>query len=224
MGVVVVAAGSGSRLGADRPKAFVEVAGASILEHALDGIAVAEISQVVAVVPPDQVVAAEGIAEGVSACGCLDVTVVAGGAERTDSVAAGIAALDPGTEIVLVHDAARCLTPPEVFTRVVDAVRAGAAGAIPGVPVVDTIKSVDARGVVTGTPERSGLRAVQTPQGFAADVLRVAHASGRSATDDAALVESLGHEVVVVEGDPRAFKITGPADLAAAERLLTQLS
>ena len=173
--------------------------------------------------PADRVAEAEEMVELVTACGCVHATVVAGGAERTDSVAAGLAALPPQTEVVLVHDAARCLTPPEVFTRVVDAVRAGAAGVVPGLPVVDTIKVVDERGVITATPERAGLRAVQTPQGFAADVLRAAYASASTATDDAALVEALGHEVVVVEGHPHAFKITSPADLADAERLLAQM-
>jgi 2-C-methyl-D-erythritol 4-phosphate cytidylyltransferase len=148
------------------------------------------------------------------------VTVVAGGAERGDSVAAGLAALSDRVGIVLVHDAARCLTPADVFGRVVDAVRHGAVAVVPGVPVVDTIKVVDSAGRVVATPERSQLRAVQTPQGFRRDVLERAHAESSEATDDAGLVERLGETVLVVEGDPRALKVTTPADLEAAARIL----
>ena len=147
--------------------------------------------------------------------------VVAGGAERTDSVAAGLAALGD-VDIVLVHDAARCLTPLEVFERVVDAVGGGAAGAVPGLPLVDTVKTVDPSGVITGTPDRASLRAVQTPQGFRREVLVTAYRSGVGATDDAALVELGGHHVVVVAGDPLAFKVTSPDDLEHAERLLAR--
>ena len=100
-----------------------------------------------------------------------DAVVVAGGASRTDSVAAGLAAVGD-VDVVLVHDAARCLTPLAVFERVVEAVRAGAAGAVPGIPLVDTVKTVDAHGVITGTPDRASLRAVQTPQGFARERAR----------------------------------------------------
>src|SRR5699024_765604 len=125
---------------------------------------------------------------------------------RTDSVAAGLAALSGAVCQVLVHDAARCLTPTVVFERVVNALATGAKGAIPGVPVVDTIKMVGTDGVVTATPGRDCLRAVQTPQGFPREVLERAHASGIAATDDAALVEALGHPVVVVDGDPRSLK------------------
>lgn len=219
VGVVVVAAGSGSRLGAAVPKAFVALAGRPLLGWALDTVARVPGLRSVAVVVPaafaDPATPAWGgvhLPDG--------ARVVAGGSERTDSVAAGLAALDPGCDVVLVHDAARCLTPPAVFERVVDAVRAGWAGVVPGVPVVDTVKAVDARGVVTGTPDRSALRAVQTPQGFRPDVLAAAHAGATAATDDAALVEALGHEVLVVEGDARALKVTTAADLAHAERLL----
>ena len=104
-------------------------------------------------------------------------------------------------DVVLVHDAARCLTPLAVFERVVAAVRGGAAGAVPGIPLVDTVKTVDADGVITGTPDRASLRAVQTPQGFAREVLVAAYSGGLEATDDAALVELGGHHVVVVDGD-----------------------
>ncbi|WP_433955581.1 2-C-methyl-D-erythritol 4-phosphate cytidylyltransferase [Janibacter indicus] len=220
MGVVVVAAGSGTRLGAERPKAFVEVVGTTILERAVAGVLEAAVDELVVVVPEDLVAEATGLVDPLRPEG-VDVTVVAGGAHRTDSVAAGLAALSDAIAVVLVHDAARCLTPVVVFERVLAALAAGAAGAIPGVPVVDTIKVVDAGGVITATPLRDSLRAVQTPQGFDRAVLTAAHASGAAATDDAALVEALGHDVIVVEGDALALKITTVDDLARAERLLS---
>ena len=109
-----------------------------------------------------------------------------------------------------------------MFERVVDAVGGGAAGAVPGLPLVDTVKTVDPSGVITGTPDRASLRAVQTPQGFRREVLVTAYRSGVGATDDAALVELGGHHVVVVAGDPLAFKVTSPDDLEHAERLLAR--
>lgn len=150
-----------------------------------------------------------------------EVTVVAGGAERSDSVRAGLAAC-PEAELVLVHDAARCLTPPALFASVVAALRAGAVAVVPGLPVADTLKRVDDAGRVLDTPDRSVLRAVQTPQGFSAEVLRRAHASGGDATDDAGLVEALGEPVIVVPGDPLALKITTRFDLAVAEHLVAE--
>lgn len=220
MGVVVVAAGSGTRLGADRPKAFVELAGATLLEHAVRGVLVSGPDEIVVVVPDVLVADARAIVDPLVGSASTSATVLAGGAERTESVAAGLAALSTGVGLVLVHDAARCLTPVAVFERVLSALAVGAKGAIPGVPVVDTIKVVDADGVITDTPSRDSLRAVQTPQGFDRAVLSAAHAAGVTATDDAALVEALGHAVVVVDGDERALKITTPEDLRRAERLL----
>ena len=149
-----------------------------------------------------------------------DVTVVSGGAERTQSVSAGLAALRDDVDIVLVHDAARCLAPPALFDRLVAAVRAGAEAVVPGLPVADTVKQVDTDGVVVATPERSSLRAVQTPQAFRRSVLTRAHASGAEATDDAALVERLGGRVLVIDGDDLAFKVTTAADLERADRIL----
>ena len=219
VGVVVVAAGSGARLGAGVPKAFVALAGRPLLAHALDTVAlVPGVVSVAVVVPADLLDTTGPSWSGVTLPS--GAVVVAGGAERTASVAAGLAALDPSCDVVLVHDAARCLTPVAVFERVVAAVRSGAAGVVPGVPVVDTVKVVDAAGIVTSTPPRASLRAVQTPQGFRREVLFDAHASGVVATDDAALVEALGHDVLVVEGDVRAHKVTTADDLAQAERLL----
>lgn len=251
VGVVIVAGGAGTRLGAEVPKAFVRVGGRSLLSYAVERVAnVPGLTSLVVVAPASHLEEARDVvsdasvpagflaapsSSGASSSGAslpagsrppasapmlepgrshADATVVAGGAERSDSVRIGLEQVDPTCDVVLIHDAARCLTPVAVFERVVAAVRAGAAGAVPGMPVVDTIKSVDASGVITGTPDRASLRAVQTPQGFDAKVLRAAYASGMSATDDAALVEALGHHVRVVEGDPLAFKVTTPEDLA----------
>ena len=221
VGVVVVAAGSGSRLGADRPKAFVELHDEPILLHALEGVhTVDAVTALVVVVPADRLAETQELVDLHLGCPCFASSVVAGGAERTDSVRAGLVALPDELEIVLVHDAARCLTPTAVFERVIDAVAGGAAGAVPGIPVVDTVKTVDPAGVITGTPDRATLRAIQTPQGFAADILRAAYAADVAATDDAALVELTGHNVVVVDGDALAFKITTSDDLERAERVL----
>ncbi|GAA0298450.1 2-C-methyl-D-erythritol 4-phosphate cytidylyltransferase [Kineococcus aurantiacus] len=151
-----------------------------------------------------------------------DVVVVAGGTERQDSVRCGLDALPADVDVVLVHDAARCLTPPAVFASVVDAVRAGAPGVVPVLPVSDTVKRVAGRRVLE-TVDRSELVAVQTPQGFSAPVLRAVHAAavpGAAATDDAGMLEALGHPVVTVPGDDRAFKVTRPLDLLLAEALL----
>jgi 2-C-methyl-D-erythritol 4-phosphate cytidylyltransferase len=127
------------------------------------------------------------------------------------------------SEFVLVHDAARALTPPALITRVVEALRAGHDAVVPALRLHDTIKAVDANGVVLGTPERAGLRAVQTPQGFATDLLSRAYRAGAGVpgfTDDASLVEHVGGQVQVVEGDPLAFKITTQLDLLLAETVV----
>lgn len=226
-----MAAGRGTRLGADRPKALVPLGSGSAAEplvtHALRGVlSCPDLSDVVVVAPPErmpELVAAvdlareDGSTEGpfVGHDGrAVSVTVVPGGAERSDSVAAGLRALATGVGVVLVHDAARTLTPPEVFGRVVEAVRGGHPAVIPALPVADTIKAVDAHDRVVDTPDRAGLRAVQTPQGFLRETLERAHAAAAGpATDDAALVEALGHSVLVVAGDPRSLKITQAADL-----------
>lgn len=205
----------GVRLGENKPKAFVHVGGSPMLTRAVQGlIDSGSVDDVVVMVP------AELVAETRALLPASDVPVhvVAGGAERTDSVRAGLAAA-PDATLVLVHDAARALTPPALVTRVVEALRAGARAVVPALPVTDTIKSVDTTGAVTGTPDRSGLRAIQTPQGFDAALLRAAYAVGTQATDDAGLVEMLGATVHTVLGDALAFKITTPLDLVLANTL-----
>ncbi|WP_067647921.1 2-C-methyl-D-erythritol 4-phosphate cytidylyltransferase [Nocardia harenae] len=207
---LVPAAGRGVRLGETLPKAFVPVGGTPMIKLSVDGlIASGAVDGIVVMVPPELAESAVALLPG-------SVRVVVGGAERTDSVRAGLAAAADATH-VLVHDAARALTPPDLVRRVVAALRAGHDAVIPALPVVDTVKSVDRDGVVTGTPDRAGLRAIQTPQGFAAEPLRRAYADpALSATDDAGLVERLGIPVHTVAGDPLAFKITTPLDLILA--------
>ena len=212
---VVPAAGSGERLAAGAPKAFVNLGGRPILEHALAGLRDSGVvDSVVVAVPPNRTDQAKLVFGS-------NAIIVAGGADRTESVRLALAAV-ADAEFVLVHDAARALTPPALIQRVVAALQSGHPAVVPAMPVSDTIKAVDANGVVLGTPERSGLRAVQTPQGFRTDVLRRAYerAAAGGFTDDASVVEMTGTPVQVVDGDPLAFKITTPNDLLLAEALL----
>jgi 2-C-methyl-D-erythritol 4-phosphate cytidylyltransferase len=210
---IVVAGGSGTRFGDAVPKQFLELSGLRLMDWALAS-ASAACDGVVAVLP----------AAHVAATLPSDVTPVAGGPSRSASVRAGLAAVPDDASVIVVHDAARPLAEVILFERVIAAVRAGADGAVPGVFVADTVKRVDPSGHVVETLDRAALRAVQTPQAFAADVLRRAHAGGGDATDDAALVEAAGGKVVIVEGDAANLKITGPDDLVRAEALLTRRS
>lgn len=218
MVALVPAAGSGTRLGAGVAKAFVEVAGTSLLRRCVDGLRASGVVDEVVVVVPAGLTAHAGQLLG------PDAAVVVGGLERSHSVRAGIEwALRgpvPPTHL-LVHDAARALTPPSVVVRVVEALLAGARAVVPVVPVVDTVKRVDAAGLVVSTVDRTALRAVQTPQGFTREALLAAHADdGHVATDDAGHAERVGVEVVTVAGDPLAFKVTTPLDLLLAEAVL----
>jgi 2-C-methyl-D-erythritol 4-phosphate cytidylyltransferase len=193
-----------------------------LLLHALRGaLASGQVAHVVVVAPATHVDQACRIAESVTlGDDARRVSVVPGGADRTASVAAGLRALPDSDDVVLVHDAARALAPASLYTRVIAAVRAGHVAVVPGLPVTDTIKQVDEAGHVVATPARESLRAIQTPQGFDRRVLERAHAGGASATDDAGLVEALDLPVLVVEGDPRAVKVTTPGDVATVEALL----
>jgi 2-C-methyl-D-erythritol 4-phosphate cytidylyltransferase len=212
---VVPAAGSGERLGAGIPKAFYGLEGQTLVERAVDGLLDSGVvTTVVVAVPP-------GLTDEAKLILGDKATVVAGGANRAESVSLALAALSGNPDFVLVHDAARALTPPALIVRVVDALRAGHDAVVPALPPSDTIKAVDANAVVLGTPERAGLRAVQTPQGFATDLLlRAYQRSGADFTDDASLVEHLGGQVQVVEGDPLAFKITTQLDLLLAQAIV----
>lgn len=212
---IVPAAGSGQRLGAGIPKAFAKLAGKPIVEHAIEALAQSEaVDQIVVAVPPDRTDEARLILGSA-------VTVVAGGSDRAESVRLALAAAGE-PEFVLVHDAARPLTPPALIARVVAALGEGYGAVVPACEVADTIKVVDANGAVIATPERSGLRAVQTPQGFRTDVLLRAFERAQSGvfTDDSSMVENIGAQVQTVDGDPLAFKITTPLDLKLAETLL----
>jgi len=214
--VLVVAAGLGIRLGAGAPKALRLLRGEPLVVHAVRRVAAAgRVAAIVVAAPPDDREAVRELLAGVA-----PVIVVPGGATRQESVAAALAAVPPGPEIVLVHDAARALAPPSLVDSVAEAVRSGRAAVIPVLPVVDTVKEVDADGMVTGTVDRAALRAVQTPQGFRRSVLTEAHAAAVDAlTDDAGLVEKLGVRVYCVPGSAYAMKITSPFDLAVAESL-----
>ena len=229
-GVVIVAAGSGTRLGAGVPKAFVPLAGEPLLVHALRGLGSLPGRVAVAVaVPADDAphrrVADAALAVELAPLGdrLVSASCVDGGADRTASVRAALAALPDGCDIVLVHDAARALTPASLVAQVAGAVRATGHGIVPGLPVVDTLKSVDAAGHVLGTVDREVIRAVQTPQGFPAAGLRAAYgAADASATDDAGTFAAHGGVVETILGDALAFKITTPDDLAHAERVLAE--
>jgi 2-C-methyl-D-erythritol 4-phosphate cytidylyltransferase len=220
---IVPAAGRGARLGLGRPKALAVVGGLSLVARAVDGLVDGGVDVVVVVAPA-------GDEEAVrAALGARRVTVVPGADDRVGSVAAALDVLPDDAEVVLVHDAARCLCPPGVVRAVVDAVRAGHRAVVPATAVADTLKRTGPGGVVIATVDRAGLAAVQTPQGFDPATLRAAHerararraAGGVTATDDAGLVEDLGVSVATVPGDPRAFKVTTPLDLAMAEALVT---
>ncbi len=245
---LVAAAGSGSRLGVDQPKAFVELAGRTLLERALDGLARSEvIDHAIILVSPDMRETADKLIQqdfNRASWAGMAVSVTLGGGERMDSVWAGL------------EELARCMTPPEMIARVVDSARYGAkhqawSGSVPVVPVVDTIKVVDqARAgsadgeiLLEQTPARDTLRAAQTPQVFRLDELREAnleylatveissaHASRNTgnqplmtATDDASLMEMAGKKVTAVDGELLAMKITTPLDYRVATMLLADL-
>ncbi|WP_375497388.1 2-C-methyl-D-erythritol 4-phosphate cytidylyltransferase [uncultured Jatrophihabitans sp.] len=209
--VILVAAGSGQRLGGSVPKAFQSIAGRTLLEHAAERFLTHPLVGRLYVVAPSTHLEQAG--------GLTSTTAVPGGATRQASVSAGLAALAPEIELVLVHDVARPFVPHEVITSVITALLDGADAAVPVVPIHDTVRRVDEAGHFTGIVDRSQLVAVQTPQGFRRSVLVAAHEAGRSlqVTDDAALVEAAGGKVVAVSGSDAAFKITRPWDLAVAE-------
>ncbi|OIQ83526.1 2-C-methyl-D-erythritol 4-phosphate cytidylyltransferase [mine drainage metagenome] len=229
---ILTAAGSGSRLGHDEPKALVGLCGRPLVAHAARRLVASGAVDLLVVTAPRE--RADDVARLLAAEDLpVPVTVVEGGASRQASVAAGLAVLPQEIDVVLIHDAARALVPPSLVARGAHAVRSGHRAVVPGVPVSDTIKQV---GQVSGdgapvlaTVSRERLRAVQTPQGFSRELVDRAHVAGlvraaseaTAATDDAALVEAIGVAVWLVDGAEDAFKITTPRDLAAAELALT---
>jgi len=219
--VVIVAAGSGTRLGSATPKAFVSLGSTTLLETVVGTLNSWTHECSIVVVAPEGWIQP---AKDLTAHSVHPVTVVAGGATRTQSVRNGLAALPPGATSVLIHDAARALMPVEVFDRVVHALHEGHAGVIPILPVVDTLVKVEPETHVMGEGvDRSELGAVQTPQGFRTSELLAAYdqVSG-DFTDDASVLRAAGHDVVTVEGDHRGAKITYPEDLERARTLLAR--
>jgi len=223
VGVVLVAAGSSSRMGGARPKVWLELGGAPILARALATIAAwPRLASLAVVVRAEDVAEAEAAVAAAANPALRNARVVAGGAERADSVRAGLAALAPAARIVLVHDAARPLASLALYERVAAAAEESGAAA-PALALVDTLKRRDDAGRLTGVA-RDGLHALQTPQGFRRELLERAHANaprGAAITDDATVVEATGARVVLVEGEPWNVKITVPADLAFAQQLLS---
>ena len=201
---IVVAAGGGARFGA--AKQFARLGGSSVLDRAV-GVARESCDGVVVVLAAD---ASWSAPDG--------VLVAVGGSTRSDSVRAGLALVPDDADIVIVHDAARPLASRRLFGLVVAAVEGGADGAVPALPVADTVKRVKGDRVIETVP-REGLVGAQTPQAFRADVLRAAHRVGGVDTDDAALVEAGGGVVVVVEGERRNLKLTLADDLELAQAL-----
>lgn len=216
---VLAAAGSGERLGADRPKAFVRLGDLPLLAPSLARLDASEwIDAIVVAAPPGWEEPSILLAEEL---GCSKVSAcVTGGATRGDSVRLALAEVPQEATVVLVHDAARPLVEDVVIERVLTALNEGWDGAVPGLPIADTVKRVDADRVVE-TLDRNELRAVQTPQAFVADVLRQAFAGDvTQASDCASLVEARGGRVKVVPGDPRLIKITDASDLERVAMLL----
>lgn len=205
---VVVAGGSGSRFGG--PKQFVELAGRSLIDRSLE-VAREACAGVVLVVPPERVAEPDPAWKADA--------VVAGGATRSASVRSGLDAVPPSAAVIAIHDAARPLARAELWREVIGAVGAGADAAIPAAPVTDTVKEVGLDGHLV-TLDRSRLVAVQTPQAFRAELIRAVHAGGGEATDDAALVEAAGGQVMLIPGPADNIKITSPDDLLVAAALL----
>lgn len=225
--LIIPAAGMGERLGLGVPKALYTVGGDTLLTHALQAAGRSGVVSAVVVAGPVGMTAR--VMELVQAClpPTIPSQVVDGGSSRQASVRVALAAVPIQADVILIHDAARCLTPPELFADVVKSVLAGHDAVVPGVPVVDTLKRVGPDGSVVTTQDRSLLRAVQTPQGFRRGVLMRAHEAADERgdddiSDDAGLVERAGGKVYVVPGHEEAFKVTRPLDLLLAEAVLAR--
>ncbi|MEY4275976.1 MAG: hypothetical protein RIS26_439 [Actinomycetota bacterium] len=218
--VILVAAGKGERLGAGLPKALVRLAGITLLEHAISrATGTAGLEQLVVTATPGHIDEFLAITQNLVPPH-IELTVVPGGETRQSSIANALNEVNHTASVILVHDAARALTPTEVFNRVVAEVEATNMGVLPVIPVHDTVKRASGQEVLE-TVDRSELRAAQTPQGFPAELLRDAYANaGEDHTDDAALVQSLGHRVLAVAGDRMAVKVTTPDDLILASHLV----
>lgn len=219
--VILLAAGNGTRLRRDEPKAFVHLAGRPTLFHALEGVfGMRERPQLIVTVPRGFLPITKELIRTIPGAEEQDVTVILGGETRQQSVAVALGHLSPDVDVVLVHDAARPLTPSLIFDSVAMEVATSGAAVVPGLPVADTIKRTDDAGLVVETVDRSVLVAVQTPQGFPRDHLVAAHAAATEEfTDDSALVANAGYTVSTIAGDPLSFKITTAWELRRAEQL-----
>ena len=209
---IIAGAGSGHRLGADLPKALVKLLDKTLVEHAV--AALAPVAELIIVTAP------AGFEDKFKELLGDQVTIITGGVLRSDSIRIALEKIPANYEFVLVHDAARAIASTELAKNILSELVKGEQAVIPALDVVDTIKEVDAGGYVRSTPDRSTLRAVQTPQGFVKSVLAHAHLSAEDATDDAALVEAIGIKVKVIAGEERALKITTKSDLTRAVQIL----
>ena len=209
---IIAAAGAGNRLGADLPKALVKLVDKTLVEHAVANLA--PVAQLIVVTAP------AGFVDEYRKLLGDSVEVIEGGVLRSDSIRIALSKISNQYEYVLVHDAARSLASTTLAATVIAQLINGEQAVIPALDVIDTIKEVDGNGYVRNTPNRSSLKAVQTPQGFTRSVLERAHAASDDATDDAALVEAIGIQVKVIAGEERALKITTKSDLATATAML----
>jgi len=209
---IIAAAGSGERFGAPIPKALIHLGDKTLLGHAIANLAPV-VDQIIITAPA-------GYEDQIKEIAGEEITVVTGGATRSESVSIGLAAVDPAADYVLVHDAARALASTAMASRVIQSLKSGEVGVIPGIAEVNTLKVINSDGYVIDSPDRSALRQVQTPQGFTYSVLKAAHESQQDATDDAVLVANAGYKILVIDGEEQALKITNPSDLAIAATFL----
>ena len=212
---IIAGAGMGHRLGAQIPKALIQIQGITLLERAF--ISLSKVVDEIVITAP------EGYEEQFKAIVGQSAEVITGGVLRSDSIRVALKALSPSVESVLIHDAARALASSALAARVLDELRSGQSAVIPVLKVIDTIKEIDRDGFVRATPDRSSLVAAQTPQGFNRQVLERAHSASDDATDDAALVEAIGVKVKTIEGEASAFKITTKEDIGQALLLLSPI-
>ena len=210
---IIAGAGMGHRLGAEIPKALIQIQGITLLERAF--ISLSKVVDEIVITAP------AGYEEQFKALVGQSAAVITGGVLRSDSIRVALKALSPSVESVLIHDAARALASSALAARVLDELRSGQSAVIPVLKVIDTIKEIDRDGFVRATPDRSSLVAAQTPQGFNRQVLERAHSASDDATDDAALVEAIGMKVKTIEGEVSAFKITTKEDIGQALLLLS---
>ena len=212
---IIAGAGMGHRLGAEIPKALIQIQGITLLERAF--ISLSKVVDEIVITAP------AGYEEQFKAIVGQSAEVITGGVLRSDSIRVALKALSPSVESVLIHDAARALASSALAAKVLDELQSGQSAVIPVLKVIDTIKEIDRDGFVRATPDRSSLVAAQTPQGFNRQVLERAHSASDDATDDAALVEAIGVKVKTIEGEASAFKITTKEDIGQALLLLSPI-